>query len=155
MTPDDLISAAEAAGLHLEPKEGGVLHVAPRERLTPALREALKDRKAEILALLRQRAQEAPPVEWSRVKLSELDRVLEVAVPWADVPLILAPGCRLARELRAKDRKPGRVWCVCEALDLLLSGVTPEDARKVAQAKLALAGAVVGSRRLDAGETGR
>jgi hypothetical protein len=28
------------------------------------------------------------------------------------------------------------VWCVCEVLDLLLTGVPPEDARKVAEARL-------------------
>lgn len=62
--------------------------------------------------------------------------MLEIAVPWSDVPLILAPGCRIARELRERDSRPGRVWCVCEALDLLLTGVTPQDARKVGEARL-------------------
>lgn len=57
MTAEDLVAAAEAAGLTLEPREGGVLRVAPRERLSLALREAeaLRAHKAEILALLRQR----------------------------------------------------------------------------------------------------
>ena len=72
------------------------------------------------------------------MSLPALDRVLEVAVPWADLPLIVAPGCRIARELRDREARPGRVWCVCEALDLLLTGVKPEDARKVAEARLTL-----------------
>jgi len=135
VTAHDLISEAEARGLRLEARPGGVLHVAPRERLTPALREALRASKPDVLAVLRGRAL---GTDWSRVSLYQLNRVLEVAVPWADVPLILAPGCRIARELRARDPKPGRVWCVCEALDLLLAGVTPEDARKVGDARLLL-----------------
>lgn len=57
-------------------------------------------------------------------------------MPWSDVRLVLAPGCRVARELRAQEAKPGRVWCTCEILDLLLSGVAPDDARKIAETRL-------------------
>ena len=74
--------------------------------------------------------------DWSRVSLWSLDRILEVEVPWSDIRLLVAPGCRIARELRATDPRPGRVWCVCEVGNLLLSGVIPEDARKIAEAKL-------------------
>ncbi len=100
--------------------------------------------KAAVLALLREgKARSIAGADWTRVSLSALDRVLEVAVPWADVPLILAPGCRVARELRERDSKPGRVWCVCEALDLLYAGVTPQDARKVGEARLLFDGHTV------------
>ena len=85
-------------------------------------------------------------VDWDRVSLYRLDKVLEVAVPWADVPLILAPGCRSARELRDRDQKPGRVWCTCEVLDLLLTNVPCEDARKIGEAKLVFGGTVAGVR---------
>jgi hypothetical protein len=142
----ELVALAEKAGLLLEPREGGVLHVAPRERLTPALREALAAMKSEVLAVLRGRSL---GVDWTRIRLHDLDRVLELAVPWADVPLILAPGCRIARALRESDPRPGRVWCTCEILDLLLTGIGPEDARRIAEAKLMLNGNVGGARRLN------
>ena len=135
MTAEALVAAAEAAGLQLQPKPDGKLHVVPRDRLTPDLRAALVASKADVLAYLRGRSL---GVEWSRVSLYQLDRVLEVEVPWADYRLVIAPGCRIARELRAQDALPGRVWCVCGVLDLLLSGVTPEDVRKIAETRLVL-----------------
>lgn len=139
-----LVQTAEAVGLRLEPRPGGILHVEPRGRLTPTLREALRAAKAEILSYLQARAL---GVDWSRVSLYQLDRVLAIAVPWADMPLILAPGCRVARELRAQDQRPGRVWCTCEVLDLLFSGVTPQDARTVGEVKLAMAGVLLGAQK--------
>lgn len=118
--------------LAIETEEG----VAP---MTEEERSTLKALKPQIVTFLN-------GVDWQRVSLYSLDRILEVSVPWSDVALLIAPGCRLARELRAQDPKPGRVWCVCEVLDLLLSGISPEDARRVAGARLALDGAVVGVR---------
>jgi len=144
VTAAALVEALEARGARLSERDGDLV-VKPRGILQEADREVLRAHKAAVLAVLRARAL---GTDWSRVSLYQLDRVLEVAVPWTDVPLILAPGCRLARELRDRDPRPGRVWCTCEVLDLLLSGVTPENARKVAEAKLGLGGAVVGARRL-------
>jgi hypothetical protein len=131
------VEALLARGVRLAAR-GKLLDVdAPTGTLQDGDRAALREHKAAVLALLRERrASEAVTRDWRRVSLYQLDRVLEVAVPWSDVPLILAPGCRLARELRAQDPRPGRVWCVCEVLDLLLTGVTPEDARKVGEARL-------------------
>jgi hypothetical protein len=129
------IEKLRARGLYLE-LDGPALVIEAEEgaaRMTPEEREALKTLKPEVIAFLRGRTL---GTDWTRVSLYQLDRVLEVSVPWSDVRLTIAPGCRLARELRARDQKPGRVWCTCEVLDLLLSGVTPEDARKVAQARL-------------------
>lgn len=74
--------------------------------------------------------------------LRALTENLEVVVPWSKVNLLIVPGCRKAKDLRSKDRHPGRVWCVCEVLDLLLTKVTPDDATAVAQAKLLFAGGV-------------
>ncbi len=153
MTAAELIADLEARGAHVR-ERAGALAVSPAGVLQDAEREALRAHKAAVLALLRERqARTVAGTDWSRVSLYTLDRVLEVAVPWSDVPLILAPGCRIARELRERDPKPGRVWCVCEVL--LLTGVTPDDARKVAEAKLMFGGAVVGARQLGPEEPGR
>ncbi len=108
---------------------------APVGTLTTADREALRAHKVAVLGLLRER-QAKILADVIHVPLRALTRVLEVAVPWADVPLLIAPGCRVARELRQADSRPGRVWCVCEVLDLLLTNVPPDDARKIAEARL-------------------
>lgn len=117
--------------------------------LIPADREALLAHKPAVLALLKER-QARLLADVVKVKLRDLTRIIEIAVDWCDIPILIAPGCRVAKDLRAADPKPGRVWCVCEVLDLLLTSVPPEDAQRIGQAKLALDGAVVGARRLAA-----
>ena len=131
MTAEALVAVLEARGARLEAR-GDRLVISPRGVLTAELREALVARKPDVLAHLRARAL---GTDWSKVSLRSLDQVLEVAVPWSDVPLILAPGCRIARALRAEVQHPGRVWCTCEVIDLLLSGVTAGDVRAIAQAR--------------------
>lgn len=145
MTPAavEIVARLEARGARLTP-QGDAVAVTPKSTLADADREAIRRHKADVLAILRGRDLGA---EWAHVSLWQLDKVLEVAVPWCDVRLLLAPGCRVASELRQADSKPGRVWCVCEILDLLLTNAPPEDARKVAEAKLLMAGAVAGARR--------
>lgn len=147
MTTDVLIAELEARGVTLRERAGRLI-IRPAKAITPQETELLRQAKPDVLAYLRGRA---IGMDWSKVSLWSLDKILEIVVPWSDVRLVVAPGCRLARELRAQDPKPGRVWCVCEVLDLLLSGVTPADARKIGEAKLALDGNVTGVRQ----ETGR
>lgn len=147
MTPAALVDALAARGATITAREDGALVITPRGVLQDADREALRAQKAAVVSLLRERqARTVSGVDWSRVSLYELDRVLEIGVPWADVPLILTPACRIAAELRSREPRPGRVWCVCEVIDLLLTGVRPEDARKVAEANLAFGGAAIGAR---------
>ena len=140
-----LVADLVARGVRLAEKGSGSLVVSPRGALRPGELETLKANKASVLAYLRERHRVvADATDLRRVSLYDLRQVVEVAVPWADVPLLIAPGCRKARELRARDPKPGRVWCTCEVLDLLLSSVPPDDARKIAEAKLLMAGELRG-----------
>ena len=132
MTAETLVARLEARGLRLV-RRGEIVAVRPAGQLATDERAAMRRLRPEIVSLLRTRAL---GVDWSRVSLWSLDRILEVAVPWSDTRLVIAPGCRIAVELRSSDPKPGRVWCVCEVSDLLLSGVTPENARKIAEARL-------------------
>ena len=132
MTVSEFVTALEAEGFRIREQDGNLV-INPARRVTSTMKETLTGMGREILVYLQERKSRA---DWSRVSLFQLDRVLEVAIPWSDVRLLIAPGCRIARELRAKDPKPGRVWCVCEVLDLLLSSVTPDDARKVAETRL-------------------
>jgi hypothetical protein len=146
----ELLADLKARGVRVR-ERGGAVVLAPANLVRPAELDALRTLKQEVLACLRG---QALGTDWSLVSLYQLDRVLEIAVPWADMPLILAPGCRLARELRARDPKPGRVWCTCEVLDLLLSGVTAEDAQKLAEAKLLFNATVVSTVKLGTTKTG-
>lgn len=140
MTPSEFVRSLEGEGFSIREK-GGALAIRPARNVTPTMKQALEAHAADILVYLRERqARPNRGADWSYVSLYSLDRVLEVSVPWSDTRLLIAPGCRIARELRALDSKPGRVWCVCEVLDLLLSGVTPDDARRIAEAKIALDG---------------
>ena len=131
-----LLYELEARGVRVREQEGAVV-IAPANLVSAAELKALRTLKPLVLAYLRGRAL---GTGWARVSLWQLDRVLEIAVPWVDVPIILAPGCRIADNLRARESLPGRVWCVCEVLDLLLSGITPEDARRVGDTKMVFGG---------------
>ena len=140
MNADTLVADLEARGVHLAEKAGR-LSVRPTDRVAAEEFAALRASKPDILRLLRARTL---GTEWSRVPLSALDRILEVMVPWSEINILLVPGCRIARDLRARDPKPGRIWCTCEILDLLLSNVPPDDSRKIAEAKLLLKGTLAG-----------
>jgi hypothetical protein len=47
-----LLAELRAQGLCLEPREGGRVHVTPRERITATLRARIVNRKPELLAAL-------------------------------------------------------------------------------------------------------
>lgn len=132
MTPEILLGDLEARGVRLR-VAGGTIEASGPGSLTAEDLAAVREHKAVIVAVLRDRAL---GVEWSRVGLHQLNRILEIAVPWSDIRLVIAPGCHIARELRTQDPNPGRVWCVCEVLDLLLTGVSPANARNIAEAQI-------------------
>lgn len=121
MSASALVADLEARGVVLAEKAGR-LSVRPMARVTAGELAALRSTKPDVLRMLRARTL---GTEWSRVPLSSLDRILEVMAPWSEINILLVPGCRIARDLRALDPKPGRVWCTCEVLDLLLSNVRP------------------------------
>jgi hypothetical protein len=67
-----------------------------------------------------------------------------VSVDWWDETLFFVPGPTAAGELEAGGIARGRIWDKSELLDLVLAEVTPEDAQRIAAAKLAFgAGPVV------------
>ena len=132
----ELVRTIESRGVTLREKAGAVV-ARPAGKVTPAERAALGVHKEAVLTILRQRqAQEVLGIDWTRVELRNLDRILEVAVPWSDTHLLIVPGCKVAKELRASDPQPGRIWCVCEILDLLLTNVSPREAQSLAEARL-------------------
>jgi hypothetical protein len=142
-TVADVIVGLESRGASVRLRQDGAITIRPKGTVTPTEMEVLTALRADAVAYLRARSLGA---DWSRVSLYQLDHILEVDVPWSDVRLVLAPGCRIARDLRAKDARPGRVWCVCEVVDLLLTHVTPEDARAITDARLVFDAAHAGAR---------
>jgi hypothetical protein len=141
VTVSDVIDGLEARGARLRLREDGAVTIRPKGVATPAELELLEALREDLVAHLRGRVLR---IDWGRVSLWQLDRVLEVAVPWADVRILITPGCRIARELRATDPTPGRVWCVCEVMDLLLTGVTPDEAQRMAEARITFDATLVG-----------
>lgn len=103
----------------------GARHPAPPAPALPELAPAL----ARVLGL----------------PLAQLDRVLRVAVPWLPGPLWFVPTEVDAEVLvAAGEASRGAVWTRRELLDLLaVPGITKDQARTVARAKLAVGGEVV------------
>src|SRR5262245_794936 len=56
MTAHELLADLCRRGFHLTPLPGGKLEVRPFSKLPEALREAIRQRKAEVLALLSQQS---------------------------------------------------------------------------------------------------
>jgi hypothetical protein len=98
--------------------------------------------KRLVEAIRASKAKEAVvDIDITKLSMGKLTKVLELAVPWCAQSVFIAPGCHIARRL-AEVHGRGRVWCTCEVLDMLLSHVSPDEARKIAEAKLTFDGAV-------------
>jgi len=142
MTAVALVADLQARGVTLEPR-GDRLAVRPVSRLTREEIEALRRHKAEVLALLRGPA----PAEVARVlglPLNQLDRVLEVRVPWLPVTLWFCPAEADATGLMTEGVSRGRIWTAAELLDLLgIPSITKAGVRTLAVAKLEFDGDVV------------
>lgn len=69
---------------------------------------------------------------------------LEVRVPWLDGSLWFVPGEADAEAMAREGVSRGRIWTAGELMDLLMiSGLTPDLVKTIAQAKLELGGEVV------------
>ena len=140
MTAVEIIANLEARGISLELDEScGFVIETNGPRPTPDDMVALRAEKDEIVDALRARqaapATERPLPEPLEMPLHKLTNILVLDVPWCAQPVYIAPGCGVARRL-ARGHGHGRVWCVCEVLDLLFSRISPSDARKIAEGKL-------------------
>jgi hypothetical protein len=134
-------------------EQDGNLVITPRQALREDERAALREHKPAVLALLRERSTSGTdrardPADVAGVSLYRLDRIIEIAVPGLRETLFIVPGPAQARELEAEGIARGRIWDTAEVLDLLLAGVTPEDARRLVEAKITTGAVVVGARPL-------
>lgn len=121
MTPAEIIHQCEAAGLHLD-TDGEDILAAPPDRLTDALRATLREHKAEVLAALANRQEQARDHVWQELQ-ARPDKIkyFEVIDPAADpVRLVLAiRGVGTCDLLIDRDR-----WDPFRFLELLDSRIT-------------------------------
>jgi hypothetical protein len=149
VTAAALVSTLHARGVTLKPR-GDHLVARPVSRMTTDEVEALRRHKVEILELLRRETERPDPVEVARLldlPISQLDRMVEVRVPWLPLTLWLVPSLRAAELLVQEGLSRGRIWTATELLNLLaVPGITTADARRLAEAKLEFDGEITGVR---------
>jgi TubC N-terminal docking domain len=75
MTAHELVADLYRQGFNLAPLPGGKLEVRPASKLTPELRQELKQHKAEILPLL-------DAVTWLRAQLNIPGRIAPIIAEW-------------------------------------------------------------------------
>jgi len=63
MTPPTVLNELKARGIRVELRPNGNLYIAPKDRLTPELLEAVRQHKGEILAALTASSNADPPCE--------------------------------------------------------------------------------------------
>jgi hypothetical protein len=124
VTAAQAVAEARRHGCRLKLEDGRpVLYGRPGSLPEPIL-DTLKANRESVAALLATEEPPAPLPEVARVSLYQLDKVLEIVVPWSDQTLFLAPGCRVARQL-AERYGQNHVRCVCAVLDFFLRGDAP------------------------------
>lgn len=156
MTAAALVETLRARGVTLEPR-GDRLRVRPASAVTPDEVEALRRYKPEVLRLLTggsrpaRAARPAPDLAVvRRVVAMPLDRFahegcpLEVCAPWLEGTLWFVPTPTDAKALIREGVSRGRIWTAGELMDLLtIPGLTTDQAKTIARAKLEFSGEVV------------
>ena len=141
----ELVGTLRTRGVTLRP-DGDLLRIRPASMVSPDEKAALRVHKAEVLALLR-----PDPAEVARVlglPLAQLDRALEVRVPWWPDGLWFVPTVADAEALCAEGITRGRIWTVGDLQDWLsIPGMTKAGARTLALAKLEFDGVITDVRR--------
>jgi hypothetical protein len=122
----------------------------PVSRLTPNEQEALRQHKAEIMTLLERSPVPPDPLEVARIlglQISQLDRMVEIRVPWLPVTLWFVPGPAEVEILVAEGVTPGRIWTSLELLQALaIPDITTAGVRRLAEAKLEFKAEITGIR---------
>jgi hypothetical protein len=150
VTAADVFRQAAVAGVILAPGPTGIRARASTGTVPDRIKDLVREHREALVEVLRADpeagrraadllAAEVPLPVILRTKITALDKILEVSVPWADQTLFLAPGCKVAARLSTEFGR-GRVWCVCELLDLVFSGIRGEDLKKVMDIKLTFDG---------------
>jgi hypothetical protein len=120
---------------------GDQLRLQAPEPLPHDLVEALRKRKADILALLREPPGAAHILSLTLSEFERQDSSLAIRIPWMEGELWLAQDEEAAAELAAVGISRGRVFTVAELRDLMSApGLTADQVRAVAQVKAEFSG---------------
>jgi hypothetical protein len=142
VTPEALVRALESRGVRLAERGDGDLVVKPWSVLPEADREALRQSKVAVLALLRARIVD-PLADMDDHALYRHTGVREFLAPfWGEGVFYLISGPQAALRLEAEGKSPSRVYCVCLVLDWRLQGLTLEAQAEAARSRLAEDGRV-------------
>jgi hypothetical protein len=141
----ELVGVLRSRGVVLRP-DGDLLRFRPAALVTSEEKVLLRQHKPAVLELLRQ----APPdPEISRVlglPVTQLDRLLQVRVPWLPESLWFVPDEAAVEALVGDGVSRGRIWTAGELLDLLSLPTTKIEARTIAHAKVEFDGEVTAVR---------
>ena len=74
---------------------------------------------------------------------AEAGQMLEIRVPWDPEPLWFVPTAEAIEPLVAEGVNPGRIWTAAALRELLAAGVTKDQARRVAETRIAFEADVV------------
>jgi hypothetical protein len=140
-----MIADLRARGVSLE-RRGDRLIARPVSRLTLNEQEILRQHKAEIMTLLKRSPVPLDPLEVARIlglQIPQLDRMVEIRVPWLPVTLWFVPGPAEVEILVAEGVTRGRIWTSLELLQALaIPDITTAGVRRLAEAKLEFNGEI-------------
>ena len=111
MGASDLLQHLRGSGFSLAGAENGGIHIAPFSKLSDDHRQAIRDNKAELLALLASEQPVVDPDRWcwphsAAMSAAEIDRFLARVKPFIEHGGAEPDAERLADELVLADRRP-------------------------------------------------
>ena len=137
----DLLASLRRDGVRVEAVGDRLRFAAPRGSVEPAIRDALRSHKAE---LLQQLGIEAHLLGLSLHEFAQQDHSIELAVPWLDETIWFVPRTEYIDDLVCDGIHRGRIWTTDELKDLLsLPGRTEQDLVSLSRLKLQFDGEVV------------
>jgi len=140
MTGPRLLVELRRRGLTVA-QEGDRLRVAPKNALTPEVRETLASRKGDLFSAL---SLEARILSMPLDRFERERRSLEVRVPWLPETLWFVPGERQVESLTKQGVGRGRIWTVRELLLLYkLPSLDRRRTQEIGQVKARLGGEIV------------
>ena len=123
MTGGQVLAVLKSRGVVLEPQGDRLHYRAPRGILTPELRQALAEHKAEIMALLRRPRLVLAPPRWHAEEVGRRVEEEGVCVFWSDV---LREMIAFVKDEAYLDKVPaGVVVFRPDELELLFPQVSP------------------------------
>ena len=139
MLAEDILIFLRRNGATIRVDDGKIWVKAPGGVLTDELRDEIRNRKPELLEIIReegqQNGQNPEHDSFLRMLLSEFERqdcALQVTVPWLTDSLWFAPTQAVATVLAAEGVSRGKIWTAAELTDFLsIPGLTTEKVTSI------------------------